>query len=189
MLDRFSLTFRPALFQVEAAAMGFTPQGGFGTRARRPRGRRAKAEAGRAHAAHVRRRWSAPIRVLAGRRSRIVDCAAAPALYRTLRTGMDMSPYPNLDAACATWLIARPAFQAAGSVRVRGRRRWRRLQRMSYIDDLEEYDAELELRLKREYATVFGLFRYCVLTAEATYLCNGSRSSEPTRPPIRSPGW
>jgi hypothetical protein len=43
---------------------------------------------------------------------------------------------------------------------------------MSHIDDLEEYDAELELRLKREYATVFGLFRYCVLTAEATYLCN-----------------
>ena len=43
---------------------------------------------------------------------------------------------------------------------------------MSNIDDLEEYDAELELRLKREYATVFGLFRYCVLTAEATYLCN-----------------
>jgi Protein of unknown function (DUF2469) len=43
---------------------------------------------------------------------------------------------------------------------------------MSHIDDLEEYDAELELRLKREYATVFGLFRYCVLTSEATYLCN-----------------
>jgi hypothetical protein len=43
---------------------------------------------------------------------------------------------------------------------------------MSYIEDLEEYDAELELRLKREYATVFGMFRYCVLTAEATYLCN-----------------
>src|SRR5256885_1212533 len=36
---------------------------------------------------------------------------------------------------------------------------------MTYIDDLEEYDAELELRLKREYATVFGLFRYCELTA------------------------
>jgi hypothetical protein len=43
---------------------------------------------------------------------------------------------------------------------------------MSNIEDLEEYDAELELRLKREYATVFGLFRYCVLTQEATYLCN-----------------
>ena len=43
---------------------------------------------------------------------------------------------------------------------------------MSYIEDLEEFDAELELRLKREYASVFGRFRYCVLTAEATYLCN-----------------
>jgi hypothetical protein len=43
---------------------------------------------------------------------------------------------------------------------------------MSHVDDLEEFDAELELRLKREYATVFGLFRYCVLTQEATYLCN-----------------
>ena len=43
---------------------------------------------------------------------------------------------------------------------------------MSHLEDLEEYDAELELTLKREYATVFGLFRYCVLTQEATYLCN-----------------
>ena len=43
---------------------------------------------------------------------------------------------------------------------------------MSNLEDLEEYDAELELTLKREYATVYGLFRYCVLTQEATYLCN-----------------
>ena len=43
---------------------------------------------------------------------------------------------------------------------------------MSPTDELEEYDAELELRLKREYADVFPLFRYCVLTQEATYLCN-----------------
>jgi hypothetical protein len=43
---------------------------------------------------------------------------------------------------------------------------------MSHVDDLEEFDAEAELRLKREYSTVFGLFRYCVLTQEATYLCN-----------------
>ena len=43
---------------------------------------------------------------------------------------------------------------------------------MSNIDELEEYDAELELRLKKEYADVYGLFRYCVLTQEATYLCN-----------------
>jgi hypothetical protein len=43
---------------------------------------------------------------------------------------------------------------------------------VSHLEDLEEYDAELELALKHEYATVFGMFRYCVLTQEATYLCN-----------------
>lgn len=48
---------------------------------------------------------------------------------------------------------------------------------MSHVDELEEYDAELELRLKREYNDVYPLFRYCVLTQEATYLCNAySRS-------------
>jgi hypothetical protein len=43
---------------------------------------------------------------------------------------------------------------------------------MSHLDELDEYEAELELGLKREYAAVFGLFRYCVLTQDATYLCN-----------------
>src|SRR5436309_855495 len=43
---------------------------------------------------------------------------------------------------------------------------------MSHIDELDEYEAELEIRLKKEYADVFGLFRYCVLTQDATYLCN-----------------
>jgi len=43
---------------------------------------------------------------------------------------------------------------------------------MSHLDELDEYEAELELRLKREYKDVFALFRYCVLTQDATYLCN-----------------
>ncbi len=43
---------------------------------------------------------------------------------------------------------------------------------MSHLDELDEFEAELELRLKREYKDVFGLFRYCVLTQDATYLCN-----------------
>jgi hypothetical protein len=42
---------------------------------------------------------------------------------------------------------------------------------MSHIDELDEFEAELELRLKKEYTAVFPLFRYCVLTQE-TYLCN-----------------
>lgn len=50
---------------------------------------------------------------------------------------------------------------------------------MSHVDELEEYDAELELRLKREYNDVYPLFRYCVLTQEATYLCNSiSRTAD-----------
>ena len=43
---------------------------------------------------------------------------------------------------------------------------------MSHLDELDEYEAELELRIKKEYSAVFGLFRYCVLTQDATYLCN-----------------
>jgi len=43
---------------------------------------------------------------------------------------------------------------------------------VSHIDDLDEFEADLELQLKREYTAVFGLFRYCILTQDATYLCN-----------------
>ena len=43
---------------------------------------------------------------------------------------------------------------------------------MSHLDELDEFEAELELRLKKEYSAVFGLFRYCVLTQDATYLCS-----------------
>src|SRR5205807_4508136 len=47
-----------------------------------------------------------------------------------------------------------------------------RLSGMSHLDELDEFEAELELQLKKEYTDVFGLFRYCVLTQDATYLCN-----------------
>jgi hypothetical protein len=43
---------------------------------------------------------------------------------------------------------------------------------MSHLDELDEYEAELELGLKKEYTAVFALFRFCVLTQDATYLCN-----------------
>ena len=43
---------------------------------------------------------------------------------------------------------------------------------MSHLDELDEFEAEAELRLKKEYGAVFGLFRFCVLTQDATYLCN-----------------
>ena len=43
---------------------------------------------------------------------------------------------------------------------------------MSHIDELDDFEAELELRLKKEYSAVYALFRFCVLTQDATYLCN-----------------
>ena len=60
---------------------------------------------------------------------------------------------------------------------------------MSHLDDLDEYEAELELALKKEYQAVFGLFRYCVLTQDATYLCNKlevqqATSTVPGAPPF-----
>jgi len=42
---------------------------------------------------------------------------------------------------------------------------------VSHLDELDEFEAELELALKKEYTAVFDLFRYCVLTQDATYLC------------------
>ena len=56
---------------------------------------------------------------------------------------------------------------------------------MSHLDDLDDYEAELELRLKKEYSAVFGLFRYCVLTPDVTYLCNRlevEQTSQPSYP-------
>ena len=43
---------------------------------------------------------------------------------------------------------------------------------MSHLDELDDYEAELELRLKKEYSAVYSLFRYCVLTQDGNYLCN-----------------
>lgn len=43
---------------------------------------------------------------------------------------------------------------------------------MANSDELDEYDAGLELRLKQEYVDVFQIFSFCVVTDEATYLCN-----------------
>lgn len=43
---------------------------------------------------------------------------------------------------------------------------------MSHSEELDEFESELELRLRREYSHVYPLFRYCVRTYDCTYLCN-----------------
>jgi glutathione S-transferase len=44
LLDRYSLSLRPALFSVEALALGFTPEGGFGAGPADPEGAAARAQ-------------------------------------------------------------------------------------------------------------------------------------------------
>ncbi len=110
MLDRFSLTLRPALFQVEAAALGFSPQGGFGSVPGDAEAARAKGEA----AVPTLRTFDgliAPDGYWLGDFT-IVDCAAAPALYRTTLTGLDLAPYPNL-LRVRDLVTSRAAFQRA----------------------------------------------------------------------------
>jgi len=91
-LDRYSLTLRPALFSVEVPALGFTPQGGFGSAPADPDAAVARA----AEIAATLRTFDAIIDHggYALGRFTIADCAAGPALYRTTHTGMDLSPYP-----------------------------------------------------------------------------------------------
>src|SRR5207248_1966923 len=93
-LDRFATSFRSAFFPVEAAALGFSRAGGFGSAPPDP------------HAAVARAADAAPTIALFDQvvdpsgtwlgTLTIADFAAAPVLYRTTRTGMDMTPYPNL---------------------------------------------------------------------------------------------
>jgi glutathione S-transferase len=112
-LDRWSLTFRPAFFRYEAPALGFVPGKGMGGGPPDPDALPGVATA-----------IDATLRMLDGLVDpsgfalgtfTLADVAAAPILYRTTHTGLDLTPYPNIarwrDAA-----TARPSFAAAEPV-------------------------------------------------------------------------
>ncbi len=113
LLDRWSLTFRPALFRYEAAALGFRPGRGMGAG---PPDTEALPGIAEAIAPQLRTLDSLvhPSGTALGSFT-IADVAAAPVLYRTEHTGLDLTPFPNV----ARWrkaLLARPAFRAAEPV-------------------------------------------------------------------------
>lgn len=113
-LDRFSLTLRPALFRVEAAALGYTPGVGFVPE----RGDPASAARAAEEAAGVLALFDglvAPGGGYALGRFTLADCAATPVLFRSVRTGLDLERYPALRRWRET-LLARPAFARAGAV-------------------------------------------------------------------------
>ena len=113
-LDRWSLTFRPAFFRHEAAALGFAPGKGMG-------GADPDADAAARIAAEIAPTLTL-LETLVDAASgtalgvyTLADVAAAPILFRTTRTGLDLEPWPTL----VRWrdvLLSRPAFAAADPV-------------------------------------------------------------------------
>ena len=113
LLDRFALTVRPAFFKHEAAAMGFKFGIGFGGVPNDP-----------ARAAEIAVDIAPQVALLEQILSHgpyalgdftIADCAIAPVLFRTTKTGLDLSAYPKV-ARLRDAHLARPAFIAAEPV-------------------------------------------------------------------------
>lgn len=112
-LDRFAITFRPAFFRYESPALGFVP--GKGMLGGEPR---------LDELSGVVEKIAPTLELLdnviggsgfALGRFTIADVAAAPILFRTTKTGLDLGRFPNL----ARWretLLARPSFAAADPV-------------------------------------------------------------------------
>jgi glutathione S-transferase len=112
-LDRWAITFRPAFFRYESPALGFVP--GRGMLGGEPRLDELSGVFDEiAPTLELLDTLIDPIGFALGSFT-IADAAAAPILFRTTKTGLDLGAFPNL----ANWretLLARPAFAAAGPV-------------------------------------------------------------------------
>ena len=112
-LERFSLTFRPAFFRHESPALGFVLGHGVLGGPPRPSELPAVIEA-ITPTLELLDSLVDPSGFALGWFT-IADVAAAPILFRTTKTGLDITPYANL----ARWretLLARPAFAASHPV-------------------------------------------------------------------------
>jgi glutathione S-transferase len=112
-LDRFSLSLRGAFFQVERLALGFVQ--GVGFQAGPP-----DLEGARAKAAEIAGTLQLFDGLVADNGTvlgtfTLADCAAAPVLFRTRNTSMDLTPYPRL-LRLREAVTARDGFAAAGPV-------------------------------------------------------------------------
>jgi glutathione S-transferase len=112
-LDRFAVTLRGPFFQVERLALGFVQGVGFNAGPPDPEGARAK-EAEIAGTLQLFETLVAGNGTVLGSFT-IADCCAAPVLFRTRNTGLDLTPYPKLLRLRET-VTARDGFTAAGPV-------------------------------------------------------------------------
>lgn len=113
LLDRFAMTVRPAFFKHEAAALGFKFGVGFGALPGDPE--RAAEIAGQIAPQLQQLETVLSDGPYALGEFTIADCAIAPVLFRTTKSGLDLSAYPKLSRLRDAQL-ARPAFVAAGPV-------------------------------------------------------------------------
>ncbi len=113
-LDRFATGIRAAFFRHEAPALGYSrDKGGLGAVDPDPEAA-AAAERDIQPALRQLDGLIGPSAAVLGRFT-IADCALAPVLFRTTRTGLDLSAYPRLTALRQA-LISRPGFIAADPV-------------------------------------------------------------------------
>ena len=112
-LDRFAVTLRGPFFQVERLALGFVQGVGFNAGPPDPEGARAK-EAEIAGTLQLFETLVAGNGTVLGSFT-IADCCAAPVLFRTRNTGLDLTSYPKLLQLRET-VTARDGFTAAGPV-------------------------------------------------------------------------
>jgi glutathione S-transferase len=112
-LERFALTFRPAFFRYESPALGFVLGQGMLGGPPRPAELPAVLEAITPTLALLDSLVDPSGFALD--HFTIADVAAAPILFRTTKTGLDLTPYANLTRWRET-LIDRPAFAASHPV-------------------------------------------------------------------------
>lgn len=113
-LDRFHTAIRGAFFRHEAPALGYSREkGGMGAVPPDPDAA-AQAERAIQPTLALLERLITPKGAVLGRLT-IADCALAPVLHRTTRTGLDLSGYPRISAL-REHLITMPSFIAADPV-------------------------------------------------------------------------
>ncbi len=113
-LDRWALTFRPAFFRYESPALGFVPGKGMLGGPPRPE-ELDDASAKIEPTLELLDSLIDPAGFAVLGRFTIADVAAAPILFRTTKTGLDLGRFGNLTR----WrdaLVDRPAFSAAEPV-------------------------------------------------------------------------
>ena len=112
-LDRFNTGIRAAFFRHEVPALGYRRDGGFGAAAPDPE-RAAAVEVEIQPTLRMLDALVSPSAAVLGRFT-IADCALAPVLFRTTRTGLDLTPHATLHALRAS-LVGRPSFARADPV-------------------------------------------------------------------------